>query len=148
MIHTEPYVTLIVSGGTITNVNKNAYNLDTSSFSYISDSGAVFHLIPVANNTSYEAFNYVFSDLIIDKVYAQRGGAFYFYEGSEIGVPHDCVLTISNVTIQNSYSLGRGIMFIAETQFDFTINMTKYKNIRVIDKVVNTPRDTREPRLL
>ena len=125
MIHIEPYITLIVSGGTISNVNKNAYDLDTTNFSYISQNGVVFAVYPITINTSYDPFDYTFRDLVIDKVYGYRGGAFYFNEEAEVTTAHNCTITISNVTIQNSHIMKTTLIHFSSLflfLFTFTIN--------------------------
>ena len=122
----QNYGTLTIINGTVSNINKNAYSLSTSDYSYVGSNGAIFTLNSVQQSSGYSSFTSSISNVTFDTIYSREGGAFYFGSGSSIQNAQLNTINMNSITIQNSFAYSNGLLsFISGSQY-VTITSSKF----------------------
>lgn len=103
--------TLTVSNVNTTNLNKAAYDMDTSQWTYVPTAAGVFQIDSFAYDSDFGDFTYTLSNLKFSSIYSQIGGAIYLSKSVTTTTYHPIYLTISNSTFQYSYSYTSGLIY-------------------------------------
>ena len=123
------YGTLNIDGGTISRINVNAFNYDTSDYKYLGKVGSVFEFSNMQLSTTYSEFAYSINNLEMDHIYGINGGAFYFSASNAVTEYHPTTVTLNTVTLRNSYAIEFGLVYFKKGGFETTItNSLFYSN--------------------
>ena len=133
MFYLQPYGTLTVTGGTFSNINNDAYNLDISDMLYVSTQGSVFSLNSVLEDDDFGTFIYAINDINFDNVFSLIGGAIYMANEASAVVKHQTSVTISNATFKNSRSHTNGLVYSSDNGHDITITNCTFEDNHGID---------------
>ena len=123
-----PRGTLSFTGGTFTNINKDAYDLDSTNHNYLPSNGAVFSINSFTQDDDYGTLSYTFSDITFSGIYAKRGGAFYLSKDTGVTNSHAITLVLNNNTIQNSYSLTSGMIYSPDNGHSIQITSSTFSS--------------------
>ena len=122
----QNYGTLTIINGAISNINKNAYSLSTSDYSYVGSNGAIFTLNSVQQSSDYSSFTSSISNVTFDTIYSREGGAFYFGSSSSIQNAQPNTINMNSINVQNSFAYSNGLLsFISGSQYA-TITSSKF----------------------
>ena len=133
MFYLQPYGTLTVTGGTFSNINSNAYSLDTDEMSYVSTVGSVFTINSVLKSEDSVTFKYALSSMTFDTIYGKIGWAVYMSKETSAIIQHEVSVTISNTTFQNSRSLTNGLIYSSENRHNITISNCTFRDNHGVD---------------
>lgn len=117
----KPYGTLQFSQSTFTDINKIAYNLDTSDFEYLPTSSGVFKIEQINEDGDYGAFDYLFSDVNMTGIYGKEGPSFYISMATGATSYHETSVTLNSIKISDSFSTTRGQITLMVTQVAFSM---------------------------
>ena len=117
-----------VEGGIFSNINVNAYDYDTTGYSYLPQEGSIFSVDSFEYNDDYEAFEYSFSDMTFDNVYGLKGSVFYMSKDLLQTEFHPIEMEITNVTFQNMISVDNGVFYSLDNEHDITISNCTFQN--------------------
>ena len=124
----QNYGSLVIINGTVSNINKNAFSLNISDYSYIGNNGAIFTLNSVQQNSDYLNFTSSISNVTFDTIYSKEGGAFYFGPSSNIQNAQSNTITMSLITIQNSFAYSKGLVYFSSGSQYVTITNSKFSS--------------------
>mmetsp|Transcript_42050 Transcript_42050/g.48767 ORF Transcript_42050/g.48767 Transcript_42050/m.48767 type:complete len:250 (-) Transcript_42050:2913-3662(-) len=122
------YGSLTITNGTVSNVNVNAYNLETSSYSYVGSNGGVFSFLSVTKNNSLASFAYTVTNITFTKLYGTKGSAFYFGTESTGSQTHEVSVALSTITVQNCYSYTNGVVAFVSGGQNVTITGSTFSS--------------------
>ena len=122
----QNYGTLTIVNGTISNINKNAYSLSTSDYSYVGSNGTIFTLNSVQQSLDYSDFTSSILNITFDTIYSREGGAFYFGSTPNIRNAQSNTITMSSITIQNSFAYSSGLLLFISGRQNVAIKSSQF----------------------
>ena len=129
LFNLAPRGTLSFTGGSFTNINKDAYDLNSSDSTYLPTAGAVFTINSFDEDSNYNTLSYSFSDVTLSGIYAKQGGLAYLSKEDGAGNSlHTITLVFNNVTTQNSYSYRNGLVYSLDNGHTIQITGCTFSN--------------------
>ena len=112
LVNIESYKSVSISNFAVTNLNKNAYNYDTSAYSYTAATGGVFHLKSFASDGQYGEVTYSFNTITLNGIYGKSGIAFFVDATTGVSTPHARTIAINTLVARNSFSYTNPLVYL------------------------------------